>query len=500
MLNSNMPREMTPKDLTTAIVRNPIIVSPNTPVREAIARMNEARSPDEAVPTAQPLSNHGQLDARASCVVVVESQSVIGILTEQDVVRFVCASPQRLDEVPVRQVMTAPVPTLRESALTNLFSAIRVLQQNHIRQLPIVDEQDCLVGLVTHETLLQKQLQREQIVADLAAQIRFSLSLQTILDTAVVQIHQAMGCDRVNIWQLEPDLSTVVVAESTDSPQSLMGERVRDECYQQHITQFYREGHVRVVPDIYTAKMSDCHREFLISLGTRAKILLPLFCGEHLWGLLNVSESEIVRDWQTDEIDFLRKLATQLTIAIQQSATHEQLQAELQERQQTETCLQIKNDLLARVAAQEPLADTLNHACTAIEEILDGALCSILLLDSNNKLRDGAAPSLPNDYRRQIDGVQVGEAVGSCGTAVHRREQVIVADIAHDPLWENFKDLALSFDLRACWSTPIVDSDQAILGTFALYYREVRSPRADELALVDSLVQIIMLAIQRHQN
>ncbi len=470
--------------------------------------MSEARSHYEADSIAQPESNPVQSEARASCVVVVEEpQRVVGILTERDVVRL-CTRQPLLDEVPVGQVMTTAGLTLRESSLTDPLSVIHLLQQNHIRHLPIVDEQDALVGLVTHETLQQvlqpidllRLLQREQVVAHLAAQIRSSLSLQTILETAVEQIHQAIGCDRVNIWKFEPDLSAVVVAESTDSSRSLMGKRVWDECYQQRITEVYREGYIRVVPDIYTTEMSNCHREFLISLQTRAKVLLPLFCGKQLWGLLNVSESHTARDWQADEIDLLRKLATQLTIAIQQASTHAQLQSELQERQQAETLLQIKNDLLARVAAQDPLTDILNHVCTTIEGMLDGAICSVLLLDSNNQLRDGAAPGLPDHYRCQVDGIQVGEGVGSCGTAVHRRERVIVADIANDPLWQNAKDIPLASGLQACWSTPIVAADGAVLGTFAVYYREVRSPRADELALVDNLVHIVMLAIQRHQN
>ncbi|MDX2098293.1 MAG: PAS domain S-box protein [Leptolyngbyaceae cyanobacterium bins.59] len=505
MLNLTKARGFTYEDLTTAIIRDPVIASPEMTVREAIARMNGAQSHGEADFTEETKS--GPLEAYASCVVVVEENHwVIGIFTERDVVRL-CANYPLLDEVPVSQVMTAPVLTLRESDCTDLFSVVTVLQQNHIRHLPIVDDQDSLVGLVTYETLQQvlqptellHLFQREQVVAHLATQIRSSLRLQTILETAVEQIYQVMGCDRVNIWKLESDSSSIVVAESTHLPRTLIGKQIRDDCFQSRLPEVYRKGYVRVVPDIYTTEMSECHRAFLIHLQIRAKVILPLFCGEQLWGLLNVSESQTARDWQADEIDLLRKLATQLTIAIQQASTHEQLQSELQERQQAETLLQIKNDLLNRVATQVSLTDTLSYVCTKIEQILDGAIGSILLLE-NNQLRDGAAPGLPDDYRRQIDGIEAGEGVGSCGTAAYRREQVIVADIATDPLWRDFKDLALASGLQACWSTPIVAFDGLVLGTFAIYYRQVRSPRTDEMAIVDSLVHIVMLAIQRHQN
>jgi len=313
--------------------------------------MNEARSPSGADSTEE--LNQRQLEARASCVVVVEGSQVIGILTERDVVRL-CANHPLLDEVPVRQVMIAPVLTLRESALTDLFSVIHTLQQNHIRHVPIVDDQDGLLGLVTHETLQQvlqptdllRLLQQEQVVAHLATQIRSSLSLQTILETAVEQIHQAMGCDRVNIWKFEPDFSSVVVAESTHLPHTLLGEQIRDDCFQSRLPKVYCKGSVRVVPDIYTTDMSDCHRAFLIHLQIRAKVILPLFCGEQLWGLLHIAESQTPRDWQADEIDLLRKLATQLTIAIQQASIHEQLQAELQERQHVEMQLRQSTERL----------------------------------------------------------------------------------------------------------------------------------------------------------
>lgn len=246
--------------------------------------------------------------------------------------------------------------------------------------------------------------------------------------------------------------------------------------------------------------MTECHREFLRGHQIRAKVLLPLFCKGRLWGLLNVAESQTTRDWQVDEIDLLKSLVTQLEIAIQQASTLEQLRLELLERQKAETILQIKNDLLARVAAQENLTDILNHICYTIEKLMQGALCSILLLDSNNQLRELAAPSIPELYRRQVDGVKAGEGVGSCGTAVSRREKVIVSDIANDPLWQEFKDIALESDLRACWSSPIVGNDQSILGTFGIYYYEVHSPSTEDIALVDDFIPVIMLAIQRHQN
>jgi len=122
-----------------------------------------------------------------------------------------------------------------------------------------------------------------------------------------------------------------------------------------------------------------------------------------------------------------------------------------------------------------------------IERVAPGMRGSVLLLDDDGvTLRHGAAPNLPEAYCRLIDGERIGPAAGSCGTAVYRRERVIVRDIATDPLWANYREVAKPFGLAACWSTPIVDANGRILGTFAMYYDERREPTADDIALTET--------------
>jgi GAF domain-containing protein len=134
----------------------------------------------------------------------------------------------------------------------------------------------------------------------------------------------------------------------------------------------------------------------------------------------------------------------------------------------------------------------LDALCRLAEELASGSLSSILLLDANtNRLRHCAAPSLPIPYIKAIDGLVIGPSVGSCGTAAYRAEPVIVSDIATDPLWADYRNLALTHELRACWSRPILSSEGKVLGTFAIYYREPRSPTAEEH---DVTVQITHLA------
>src|SRR5438132_10550130 len=129
--------------------------------------------------------------------------------------------------------------------------------------------------------------------------------------------------------------------------------------------------------------------------------------------------------------------------------------------------------LLEMIARAEPLALILDALCRLVEDLARGCQCSILLLDPKTRqLRHGAAPSLPAAYSNAIDGAVIGPAAGSCGTAAYRREPVVVADTATDPLWADYRDLALATGLRACWATPALSSQGKVLGTCAIYYRD----------------------------
>jgi signal transduction histidine kinase len=106
---------------------------------------------------------------------------------------------------------------------------------------------------------------------------------------------------------------------------------------------------------------------------------------------------------------------------------------------------------------------------------------------------------LPRSYTEAIDGLAIGPGVGSCGTAAYRVKQVIVSDIATDPLWADFRELALAHSLRACWSTPMLSSDGRVLGTFAMYYRETRRPRPNEHDVIERITHLAAVAVERAQ-
>jgi PAS domain S-box-containing protein len=157
--------------------------------------------------------------------------------------------------------------------------------------------------------------------------------------------------------------------------------------------------------------------------------------------------------------------------------------------------------LLEQVAIGSPLYSVLDGIVRFIECQSNEMKCSILLLDRDGTtLRHGAAPSLPDAYTKAIDGAQIGPAAGSCGTAAFRREPVIVEDIATHPYWADYKHLILPHGFAACWSTPILDRDGVVLGTFAMYYRVARGPNDAEREWVRVATHLTAVAISRDHS
>ena len=155
--------------------------------------------------------------------------------------------------------------------------------------------------------------------------------------------------------------------------------------------------------------------------------------------------------------------------------------------------------ILQKLAANAPLSDILERLMLLIESQSPGMLCSVLLLsEDGDHVRHGAAPSLPLGYVKAIDNAAIGPKHGSCGTAMYRGEPVVVTDIATDPLWEDYKELALANGLRACWSTPILSGRGKVLGSFAMYYHEPRTPTGEEAGLTEVATRIAGLAIEHH--
>ena len=168
------------------------------------------------------------------------------------------------------------------------------------------------------------------------------------------------------------------------------------------------------------------------------------------------------------------------------------------ERKRAEALRDEESRILETIARDGPLEETLEKLVRVVEAQFAGLLCSVLLLDEDGQhVRHGAAPSLPEAYTKAIDGLPIGPKAGSCGTAMYRRESVVVTDILQDPLWEPYRAVAEPYGLRACWSTPILAHWGKVLGSFAMYYREPRSPSPAETRALEMATYLAGIAIGR---
>ena len=160
----------------------------------------------------------------------------------------------------------------------------------------------------------------------------------------------------------------------------------------------------------------------------------------------------------------------------------------------------LQQDMLEAMASGVPLKGIMETLCRRVEAMAPSVICSVLSVDRDLQLRHIASPSIPKHYSNAIDGLLIGPKTGSCGTAAFRGEPVEVTDIASDPLWEDYKHLALALGLRACWSTPIKGADGRVIGAFAFYYPRPRGPNLLERQVVDMCVNLCTIAMEHEET
>jgi PAS domain S-box-containing protein len=160
--------------------------------------------------------------------------------------------------------------------------------------------------------------------------------------------------------------------------------------------------------------------------------------------------------------------------------------------------LDCQRRVLERIASGAPLAEILATLVDLIEDQARDMRCAVLLADAEQtRLRFAAAPSIPEDYKEGIEPfLRIAPNMGSCGTAAHLRAPVYTEDTATDPRWEGCRHFAVRNGLRAIWSTPILSDDNAVLGTFAMYYGEPRLPQVEHIQLIDMATQMARVAIE----
>ena len=369
--------------------------------------MGRGKSDNLAPPMASP-STHYRQERLSSCVLVVDGAHLTGILTAEDIVQLIA---QRVDLtfLVVGQVMNASIAALHESDLTQVSVALDLFQKNRINYLPVLDEQDQLVGLLTcgslhrfsqklheeqalqqatlleqlqqqlneceqAELIIRQQAQREKILREISQHISRSLELQESLDAACGGMRQFLNADRVAIFEFDRDSGYddgLFVSESVGAGyDSVLAKRVHDHSFGESFAQLYFQGKYRAIDDIYDPELCRCHLDILEQFQIRANLVIPVILKERLWGLVCIHQCSQSRHWEASEVELTQQLAEQLAIAIQQATLHEKLQADLVLRRQAE-------QRLHRQACQEYLLASITEQVRAslhLDEILNATV------------------------------------------------------------------------------------------------------------------------------
>ncbi|MEA5534113.1 PAS domain S-box protein [Crocosphaera sp. XPORK-15E] len=317
---------------------------------------------------------------RVSCVVIGRKMSnggvlPIGIVTERDIVKF---KSLKLDFKALKAQSVMSCPLVKIKLNDSLWWVNQQMQRQKIRRLVVVGEQGELRGILTQSSLLQAidpyelhqvidllqtQLQKletenqqllervnqglkeeikkqkgtihrlnrqEQALSQILLKIRASLDLETILHTAVKEVHHLLNCDRVMIYRCQEQDAGKVIIESVSEPKSsILGQMIESGCFTCRWIKQYNQHQTKVIDDIYNADLDECYIQFLEKWQVRAKFILPLFINDNLWGLLSLHDCSAPRHWLPEEVEFLENLGIHLEIAIQQAILVEKLQEKL---------------------------------------------------------------------------------------------------------------------------------------------------------------------------
>ena len=367
------------------------------------------------------------------------------------------------------------------------------------------------------EIALEQQITWASLLRQITQEIRSSLDPQQIFQTAVTQIGKTFSVNRclLHTYISDPQPQIIAVAEYLELGYSSVMDLDMPIAENRFIQQVLLKDQAIASDDI----VSEPIFKITETINQKINLLSMLAIRTSYQGLPNgvicLHQCDRLRHWTKDEIELLEAVAAQVGIALSQANLLEQekkqrlkldnqnlqLQEEIAQRQKMHALLDWQNHILQLIAKGEPLHEILEVLARFIESQSQNALCSFLIFDApTNRLYIGAAPSLPDSYNQAIDGIEIGPSVGSCGTATYLKTSVIVEDIATSPLWVNFKDLALSHGLRACWSTPIFSTEGDVLATFSMYYRQPHSPCANDQYLIAKAVHLAKVAIERQKS
>jgi signal transduction histidine kinase len=309
------------------------------------------------------------------------------------------------------------------------------------------------------------------------------LELSDLFQNTVTLVAQILNVKYSRIWQILSDSNALRKVASIGDKALEM-----DFC-EINITDIEQQQKwLENTQQILNYNTSDCQTENLIISSPPDSVtgLSVLIQGASKpLGFLEVYATE-TRNFSPDDVHFLQSVTHILATAI--------------ERKRSEALVYTQSQVLEQVAFGVNLYEIFNNLCVLLEQQLPGAYCSILVVDQDKRrLRGGAAPTLPEEFAKGVDGLMIGECSGSCGTAAYRGDSVFVNDIASDPLWADFRDFALSHNIKACWSSPFVSQTGEVLGTFAISHKFPCHPTRHHLEILKTATHIASIATETYR-
>lgn len=336
----------------------------------------------------------------AGCIVVLRNGNVVGLVTQHDVLKVI-AQQAKWAKLRLAKIMVRPVRTLATSDLVEVASLLDVFEQQRISFLPVVDEHNSLVGVISHKRLLQasmhhgaaviiqRQHQRAQLFAEITLKIRQSLQLKDILQTTVEEVQKLLNADRVLIYRVLPDGTGKATSESVkETYPAVLGMAFPEEVFPKDYQQLYAKGRVHAITDVHApdAGLAECLLEFIDQWNVQSKLIVPILypltpeqsanqkSDEHkLWGLLIAHQCESPRQWTDFELDLMQQLAAQISIALSQgqmleyleervklrtaelTKTNWALQQEIQERKHVEIALRQSEEQMRLITNNLPV-------------------------------------------------------------------------------------------------------------------------------------------------
>lgn len=366
------------------------------------------------------------------------------------------------------------------------------------------------------EEALRQQLNRVVLRRELTQAIRSQIDIQQIFTTTANQIGRTFGVSRchVVVYHEGPPICLRIVAEYLAPGQSPFPHTSIPLINNPHAQKIMAQDQAVATTDVYAEPLLANVAAFYRVAELKSLLAIRTSYQGEANGGISLNQCDRYRQWQPDEIELLEEVAAQVGIALAQAKLlqqeqqrrreldqrNAQLKQAIRERSRFEALLTGQGRILTMIATGAPLTTVLTHLAQFVEAQIEASLCAFALVnETGTHLSQAIAPNLPAAYIEALGEIAIGPNQGCSGTAAYRKEMVITDNIATDPRWEGYRELALSHGLRACWSMPILADGDEVLGTIVVYCQTVRLPRTREQQLLARVSDLARLAIERER-